>query len=82
MQIASFSSSDLMTGNKFFMPLAFSSWVTHCSGSALSKSRIRCSRGGSGSEATKSGLYSTSVSLSSFIPEGRAALYTSPNVQR
>ena len=80
--MASLSNSDLMTGNKCLMPLAFSNCVTHCSGSALSKSNTRCSFSGNGSAASKSGLYTTSVSLSNFIPEGMAALYTSPSVHR
>ena len=58
----------------FLMPLSFSSFVMHCSGSAASRSNIFCSFSGSCTSDSKSGLYSTMVSLSSFSPEGSAAL--------
>lgn len=81
-KMASLSSSDLMTESMFLMPVSFSSFVTHCSGSAESISSIFCSFSGRRTSDSKSGLYSTIVSLSSFKPEGKAALQTSPCVQR
>ena len=58
-----------MTESMFLMPVSFSSFVTHCSGSAESISSIFCSFSGRQTSDSKSGLYSTIVSLSSFKPE-------------
>ena len=67
------------SGRTFFIPISLFSSATVCS-LADKQSRSSCSRSFSGASASKSSTSEIVVSLSSFRPEGTAALKTSPSV--